>query len=57
MRHELIHFLSNVKNEQTMIRVVQNLNADAYGSLLLHLEFTSSETQERWQKILRKLLC
>lgn len=57
MRHELVHFLSHVNNEQTMIRVIENLNADAYGKLLHHLEYTSPDTQERWRKILRKLLC
>ncbi|MFJ2043525.1 MULTISPECIES: hypothetical protein [Paenibacillus] len=56
MRYELVHFLSHVENEQTMIRVIRNLNADAYGDLLHHLEYTSPDTQERWQKILRKVL-
>ncbi len=56
MRHELIHFLSHVKNEQTMIEVIVNLNAEAYHSLLHHLEYTSLDTQERWWKVLSKLL-
>ncbi len=56
MRHELIHFLSHVKDEQTMIKVTENLNAEAYHSLLHHLEYTSSDTQERWLKVLSKLL-
>lgn len=56
MRHELIHFLSHVEDEQTMVGVITNLNADAYFSLLHHLEFTSPDTQERWRKQLNKLL-
>lgn len=48
MLHELIHFLSHVKDEQTMTKVIVNLNAEAYHSLLHHLEYTSADTQERW---------
>ncbi|GAB6930728.1 hypothetical protein JCM10914A_47110 [Paenibacillus sp. JCM 10914] len=57
MQHELVHFLSHVNDEQTMINVINNLNADAYGNLLHHLEYTSLDTQDRWRKILRKMLC
>ncbi|PWW02882.1 hypothetical protein DFQ01_108159 [Paenibacillus cellulosilyticus] len=56
MRHELIHFLSHVEDEQLMIGVIANLNVDSYASLLHHLAFTSSSTQERWQKLMNQVL-
>ncbi|MCQ6563158.1 hypothetical protein [Paenibacillus mendelii] len=56
MRHELIHFLSHVKEEKTMIEVIVSLNADAYDSLLHYLAYTSMDTQEHWREILNKLL-
>ncbi|MFB9274410.1 hypothetical protein [Cohnella cellulosilytica] len=56
MRHEIIHLLSHVKDEQTMSEVLASLNAEAYESLQHHLRYTSPETQERWRELLNKML-
>ncbi|WP_391571718.1 hypothetical protein [Cohnella sp.] len=56
MRHEILHFLSHVKDEQTMNRVIASMNAEAFESLLHHLQFTSPDTQERWRELLSKML-
>ncbi|GMK40822.1 hypothetical protein PCCS19_38780 [Paenibacillus sp. CCS19] len=56
MRHEIIHLLSHVEDEQHMIGVITNLNVDAYTSLLHHLAYTSPSTQARWQELMDKLL-
>lgn len=57
MRLEVIHFLSHVKDEQTIIAVITNLDAETFHSLIHHLEYTSSDTKERWCESLWKLLC
>ncbi len=56
MRHEILHFLSHVKDKQTMNRVIASMNAEAFESLLHHLQFTSPDTQERWRELLSKML-
>jgi len=56
MRHEIIHLLSHVQDERTMSEVIASLNADAYESLLQHLQYTSPETQDRWRKLLNQML-
>lgn len=56
MRHELIHLLSHLEDEQLMIAVITNLNAEGYSSLLHHLSYTSSSTQERWSALMSRLL-
>lgn len=56
MRHELIHWLSHVEDEQSMVEIISNLNVEAYDSLLHHLQYTSPNTQERWRELMSKLL-
>lgn len=56
MRHELIHLLTHVEDEQLMTDVIANLNVEAYTSLLHHLAYTSKGTQERWRELMDKLL-
>jgi hypothetical protein len=56
LRHELIHLLSHVEDEQSMIGVITNLNVESYESLLHHLSYTSPSTQERWRELMNRLL-
>ncbi|MBD3919225.1 hypothetical protein H8B09_10715 [Paenibacillus sp. PR3] len=56
MRHELIHMLSHLEDEQLMAAVITNLNAEGYSSLLHHLAYTSLSTQDRWSEVMSRLL-
>lgn len=56
MRRELIHFLSQVKNEQTMLAMIRNLDADSFHTLLHCLEFTSPDTKARWLAQVARML-